>query len=572
MTGAIMLHADNDPDKGETVEAAKARIKAAYAAHSPPPSIIIDSGNGLQGIWLLDKEHMFPVMVSATHRTKEYRARKPKTRAAPVEDRNRALATATARLRARTTADRLLRLPGTINYPNKKKIVDGRSVCQSSIVTMTHARHPLASFPVIGKTQPGPKDKTDYKGKSSGAGPDEDDGNDDKVTLTIKDGSAARYGGDRSKALFAVLCHLIKAGYCRNKIAEMARVIPGDIAGHIAAQAGDPAMTIERQIKRAVQKIDFAVDPKTGQVAKSIKNIRIAFAKMGVTLRYDQFALQEEIEGLKDFGPLLDDAALNRLWVEIDQRFGFRPTLALFTTVVGDTAQTNRHHPVKDYLAGLQWDSVPRVDTWLIKYGGAKDTKYVRAVSALPLLAAVRRIRQPGCKFDEMLVLEGDQGSGRSSAIRTLAVRDEWFLDSVPFNLDPQKVIERLSGKWILEAAELSGIRKTEIEHYKQFLSSPGESARPAYGQEETRSATAVRVHRHHQRGALSSRRNRQPPQLGRQAEQGFRHCGAEARPRSIVGGGGVSRSGGGKHPARREFVASGGERTTAPNGRRSIR
>ena len=97
----------------------------------------------------------------------------------------------------------------------------------------------------------------------------------------------------------------------------------------------------------------------------------------------------------------------------------------------------------------------------------------------------MRRIRQPGCKFDEMLVLEGDQGSGRSSAIRTLAVRDEWFLDSVPFNLDPQKVIERLSGKWILEAAELSGIRKADVEHYKQFLSSPGESARPAYGRKK---------------------------------------------------------------------------------------
>jgi Virulence-associated protein E len=75
--------------------------------------------------------------------------------------------------------------------------------------------------------------------------------------------------------------------------------------------------------------------------------------------------------------------------------------------------------------------------------------------------------------------------SGRSTVIRTLAVRDEWFLDSVPFNLDPQKVIERLSGKWILEAAELSGIKKADVEHYKQFLSSPGESARPAYGRKK---------------------------------------------------------------------------------------
>ena len=262
------------------------------------------------------------------------------------------------------------------------------------------------------------------------------------------------------------------------------RDIPGDIAEHIASQAGDPEMTIERQVARAVERINFHIDPKKG-IVNSIPNIRIAFAKMDVTLRYDQFALQDEIEGLKGFGPLLDDAALNRLRVNLDQRFGLRTPVDLFMLVTNDTAQTNRHHPVKDYLASLHWDGVPRVDTWLIRHGGAADTPYVRAVSALPLIAAVRRIRQPGCKFDEMLVLEGDQGTSRSTAIKTLAVRDEWFSDHVPFNADPQKVIERLSGKWILEAAELSGIRKADVEHYKQFLSSPGESARPAYGRKK---------------------------------------------------------------------------------------
>ena len=55
MTGAVMLHADSDPREGETIEAAKERIQAAYDAHDPPPSIIVDSGNGLQGIWLLDQ-------------------------------------------------------------------------------------------------------------------------------------------------------------------------------------------------------------------------------------------------------------------------------------------------------------------------------------------------------------------------------------------------------------------------------------------------------------------------------------------------------------------------------------
>ena len=65
MTGAIMLHADSDPRDGETIEAAKKRILAAYAAHDPPPSIIVDSGNGLQGLWLLEREFVFPKLTSA---------------------------------------------------------------------------------------------------------------------------------------------------------------------------------------------------------------------------------------------------------------------------------------------------------------------------------------------------------------------------------------------------------------------------------------------------------------------------------------------------------------------------
>ena len=60
MTGAIFLHTDDDPREGETPEAAKKRILAGYDAHDPPPSIVIDSGNGLQGIWLLEAEYQFP--------------------------------------------------------------------------------------------------------------------------------------------------------------------------------------------------------------------------------------------------------------------------------------------------------------------------------------------------------------------------------------------------------------------------------------------------------------------------------------------------------------------------------
>ena len=82
-------------------------------------------------------------------------------------------------------------------------------------------------------------------------------------------------------------------------------------------------------------------------------------------------------------------------------------------------ANHHRFHPVCNYLDALQWDGVPRIDRWLITYGGAKDGDYVRAVGALVLVAAVRRVRSPGCKFDEMLVLENpEQGTNKSRRCR----------------------------------------------------------------------------------------------------------------------------------------------------------
>ena len=114
---------------------------------------------------------------------------------------------------------------------------------------------------------------------------------------------------------------------------------------------------------------------------------------------------------------------------------------------------------MRAYLARLTWDGRPRLDRWLVTYAGAPDTDYVRAVSALPLLAAVRRIRQPGAKFDELLVLESKQGKGKSTALQALCGVDEWFSDGLPLGVDAKLVIEHTTGKWIIEAAELQGNR-----------------------------------------------------------------------------------------------------------------
>lgn len=209
-------------------------------------------------------------------------------------------------------------------------------------------------------------------------------------------------------------------------------------------------------------------------------NIRIALLRLGVTVRLDTFQDRMIITGLDGFDHL-DDRAMDRLWLVIDEKFGFQPKKEFFYTVIADAARRNSFHPVQEYFDRLKWDGVKRIDTWLIDYAQAKDTPYVRAVSALMLTAGVRRIRHPGCKFDEMPTLISDQGTNKSTALAELAVNPDWFTDDLPLSADSKTVIERLKGRWIVEAAELKGMRGAAVEHLKSFLSRQIDRARMSY-------------------------------------------------------------------------------------------
>jgi hypothetical protein len=134
---------------------------------------------------------------------------------------------------------------------------------------------------------------------------------------------------------------------------------------------------------------------------------------------------------------------------------------------------------VREYLNALVWDQKPRIERWLIDYAGAADTEYVRAVSRKVLIAAVRRARQPGCKFDSMLILESPQGTGKSRALRILAVEDAWFADKLP--LDAREILETTEGKWIVEMSELSLLSPEDVGALKMCLSRQHDEARLAY-------------------------------------------------------------------------------------------
>jgi len=239
----------------------------------------------------------------------------------------------------------------------------------------------------------------------------------------------------------------------------------------------DEVKTIVANLARYERGGDFLRDKKGG-VLPTQENILLGIAKMGHRLSHNTFADRLLLDER-----LLDDSVMTYLYLAIERRFKFRAAKDYFWMTVEDAARKNPTHPVREYLDAVEWDGEPRVDEWLVRYAGAPDTPYVRAVSRLILVAAVRRVRHPGCKFDEMLVLESPvQGKEKSTALAILAVRDEWFNDDLPLNADTKRQMEALSGYWIIEAAELKGMRVGDVEHLKSFLSRRVDRARLAYG------------------------------------------------------------------------------------------
>lgn len=145
-------------------------------------------------------------------------------------------------------------------------------------------------------------------------------------------------------------------------------------------------------------------------------------------------------------------------------------------------AKERGFNPIKEYLKGLpEWDGISRIETLFIDYLGAEDNEYTREVTKRWMIAAVSRILRPGCKFDYVPVLSGPGGIGKSTLIAKIG--GKWFSDSLSFeDMKDKTAAEKIQGTWINEISELKGMRKTELESIKGFISRTDDRYRPSYG------------------------------------------------------------------------------------------
>lgn len=141
--------------------------------------------------------------------------------------------------------------------------------------------------------------------------------------------------------------------------------------------------------------------------------------------------------------------------------------------------EKNHYHPIIDYLRVLEWDKTPRIDSVLNRYFGAEDTVYTREAFRKMMVGAVARVMDPGVKFDLVLTLVSQaQGTGKSSFLKALG--KSWFSDTF-ITVQGKEAFEQLQGAWLIEMAELSGLKKGDIETIKHFISKQEDCFRPAY-------------------------------------------------------------------------------------------
>lgn len=209
----------------------------------------------------------------------------------------------------------------------------------------------------------------------------------------------------------------------------------------------------------------------------SKSNLAILLDHVGIKLKYNELQQQIEIDGRpwmdEDVG-ILKDLCQEYHFVSMELSY-----LRIHSIQI---AKDNSYHPIREYLDNLpEWDGIKRIDTIFSTYFDAMDCEYTRKVARMLFAAAAKRIYEPGCEAQFMVVLSGTQEIGKSTFWRQIA--DPWFSDSMRFAdmSDPKKTAEQVMGKWFLEFQEMAGMSKAELGDAKSCITSQVINCRLAY-------------------------------------------------------------------------------------------
>lgn len=167
----------------------------------------------------------------------------------------------------------------------------------------------------------------------------------------------------------------------------------------------------------------------------------------------------------------------------LEEFYNIKATERVYTDAINMVFNELSIHPVREYVNSLKWDGEYRLESIFIDYLGAEDTEYNRMVAKKILVAAVKRVFEPGCKYEELPILVSSrQGIGKSTLIEKLG--GKWYSDSLRLDdikRDIKKATEQTDGSWILELPDLKAIASKDVDLIKGFLSGKEDKFRKAY-------------------------------------------------------------------------------------------
>jgi hypothetical protein len=259
---------------------------------------------------------------------------------------------------------------------------------------------------------------------------------------------------------------------------------PLNLTHPVAPVADAPALLTADPSPAPTSKWPDGQNSDTGRPKKEILNTIEAIKRSGITCTFDEFRREDRWTGHADksFNGEIADRAVTVIGRNISKAFRFHPKDEELRKAIICACWDNKSNPVLSYFAGLKWDGTPRLDKLLHKYLGADDTPLNDAIGRKVVCAIVRRAKRPGCKFDQQLVLQGDQSIRKSTFCEDLAVFPDLYTDAGNLSADIKQQMEIGQGKQILEFPENAGSSRVARDRNKATLSRKIDRSRLAYG------------------------------------------------------------------------------------------
>ncbi|CAH1192984.1 DNA primase [Glutamicibacter phage Montesquieu] len=226
---------------------------------------------------------------------------------------------------------------------------------------------------------------------------------------------------------------------------------------------------------------ELKLHPKTGETLESIGNWDLLFSHDPVLGNFHFNEMMRVIEPREDFpwrpridADVLGEADLAKMLDHAERKYHLKISKDKLFQRVQSASQDRRFHPVRDYLEALEWDGTERLDTCL---PGAEDNEYTRMVARKALVAAVARVFSPGVKWDQMMILFGKEGMGKSHWIERMARG----FDSSLGKIGDKDTLVNLQRSWIVTSDEGHSLRKADFNQLKEFLTKTRDTFRMPY-------------------------------------------------------------------------------------------